>query len=189
MCTEGEWRSRWRNRLTHNSIHPLIQVLLNIVFILNCVPTSPVVPPPELPPGKEGVRLEADGVKVEAEGLFWIDSMPTVPREGAPFYCLFTLEVESSGDEDITEFNATAATLYYSGTKDEFHTFFLVPTLETTADETVPANSRETLNYRCQDPFSSQNLEDDSIYASIKVEWNGGEGVVTTPPEGVGVTW
>ncbi len=162
------------------------------MLVSGCNPILPVgemVPPPEIPPAQDGIPLRLDSLKIQAEGLFWIDSMPSVPTEGAPFYCLFTLTIENSGDEAIAEFNATRASLCYAGTKDEFHSFSLISTLETVPDETIPAHTMETLYYRGKDPFYSRELDDDSLYACIKVEWNTALGVVTTPPAGVTVTW
>ena len=153
---------------------------------LNLLSLEPLqVPPPASPPGVSSGTTTTGDLVILAEGTFWMDYMPSVPPEGAPFYSRIHLNITNTGDSTFTHLNAVRMTLYYNDTIDPLVTLNLTPTIMTFAPiELGPGDSiiMEFTNNRDEMYYPSIE-EGTGLYARILFNYgDGGEAILTTSP-------
>ena len=160
---------------------------------LNMLPLGPLqVPPPASPPDENSGTTTSGDLVIGVEGEFWMDYMPSVPPEGAPFYSLIRLNITNTGDSIIIHLNAVRMTIYYNDTIEPLVTLNLVATIMTfAAIELGPEESiiLEFTNNR-EEVYYPSIEEGTGFYARILFIYGGGEEVIlTTSPSSLMYTY
>lgn len=160
---------------------------------LNLLSLDPLhVPPPASPPGEISEPTISGDLVFLAEGEFWLDFMPSVPPEGAPFYSMIRLNITNTGSTTFDYLDAVRMTLYYNDTLEPFVTLNLTTTILTFAPvELHPEESiiMEYTNNRNEMIYPSID-EGTGLYARILFRYgDAGQAILTTSPSALMYTY
>lgn len=142
------------------------------------------IKPPKTPPGESVKPFNIGKVILEVNGEFWEDRMPMVlteKRNVQRFHSVWKILVKNGEAKNLEEFVASAAVLYYEGTKKEFCRLKLSP-LGDTMRVSIKAGERRIIEFAGTPEQSGEVKEKMKLYGRVLLKWKGMKEIVVTSP-------
>lgn len=171
-------------RILLASILTIAIVGIGAFAVLMNEPNLQRIPPPSTNPDGSIQIVSSGDLRLWAEAEYSQDFMPAIPPEGAPFYSLIKINITNTGDETIENIFAPRATIYYNATFQDLTTLNLTTVNQYFAPISISPGESTVIEF-INDPGSifSPSIEEGTIlYSRVLVCWDGGEAILTTPP-------